>query len=79
MTDTKLVYLYQDLINFTADKIEKDNDPVMVAACLVKLGMSMYRTVLNEDDYFSMVDTIYEAKDRIMPLQALVPNNEVMH
>jgi hypothetical protein len=79
MTDPKLVYLYQDLLNYTADQIEKEANPIMMAACLVKLGMSMYRTALNEEDYFTMVDTIYEARDRIMPMFHVELDNEVIH
>ena len=29
MTDPKLVYLYQDLLNYTADQIEKEANPII--------------------------------------------------
>ena len=74
-----LVVVYQDLLNYVADQLDKKHSPLEVSACLVKLGLSMYRTMLPEDEYFAMVEHIYELRDKILPLTQLNTNEERLH
>jgi len=74
-----LVVVYQDLINHVGNQLDKKNNPLEVSACLVKLGLSMYRTMLSEDEYFKMVDRIYELRDKVLPLTQLKTNEETLH
>ena len=57
--------VYNLYINLTNDLIEQDEEPLMVAAILCTMGLSMYRTLLNEDDYDKIVECIGEFKDDI--------------
>ncbi len=40
----------------------QDYDPLELAAVLMVQSLSMYKTLMPEDDYLAMVDSIYESR-----------------
>lgn len=76
MTDEKLENLYQDYWAFHAQMIDKDNDPMEIAAILVAQAMSIYKTILDPEDYERMVDSISDSRDKV---QRLEPEQGLLH
>lgn len=50
------------------DVMLEEYDPMEIAAIMVVQGLSIYRTILSEEDYQKMVDSIYSQKDEVIPL-----------
>jgi hypothetical protein len=65
--DSGIEKLYQDYWAIHAEKLEK-HAPLEVAAVLLAQAMSMYKTVLDHDDYNKMVDDIGRMRDQIKTL-----------
>jgi len=51
--------LYKKYMSFNQILLE-DHDPLEVAAILTVQGLTFYRSIMNEEDYLKMVDSIYE-------------------
>jgi len=51
--------LYKKYMSFNQILLE-DYDPLEVAAILTVQGLTFYRSIMNEEDYLKMVDSIYE-------------------
>jgi hypothetical protein len=56
-SDSGLDDLYQEYWAIHGQKLN-DHNPLEVAAVLLAQAMTIYRTVLNEEDYNKMVDSI---------------------
>jgi hypothetical protein len=56
--------------------IDKDHSPIAIAAILVAQALSIYKTVLEEDEYNSIVDSISNSRDKVMKL---TPDMGVLH
>ena len=65
--DSGIEELYQDYWAIHAQKLEK-HDPLEIAAVLLAHAMTLYKTVLNHDDYNKMVDDIGQMRDQIKTL-----------
>jgi hypothetical protein len=63
MADT-MQTLYDDYLTFTNDQVGK-NDPLLVAAIMMAQSLSIYRSVLDDADYSSMVDTIISRRNEV--------------
>ena len=72
----QLENLYQDYWAFHASMIDKDHSPIAIAAILVAQALSIYKTVLEEDEYEQMVDSISNSRDKVMKL---TPDMGVVH
>lgn len=59
--------LYHKYLAFH-DVLLEEYDPMEIAAIMVVQGLSIYKTVLSEEDYQKMVDSIYMQKDDVIPL-----------
>ncbi len=64
----QLENLYQDYWTFHATMIDKDHSPLAIAAILMTQALSIYKTVLEEDEYNSIVDSISDKRDRVTKL-----------
>ena len=62
-----LEQLYQDYWLIHAQKLEY-HSPLEVAAVLMAQAMTLYKTVLDEDDYNLIVDDIGRKRDQIKVL-----------
>jgi hypothetical protein len=72
----QLENLYQDYWAFHASMIDKDHSPISIAAILVAQALSIYKTVLEEDEYEHMVDSISDSRDKVTKL---TPDMGVVH
>jgi hypothetical protein len=72
----QLENLYQDYWTFHATMIDKDHSPLAIAAILMTQALSIYKTVLEEDEYNSIVDSISDKRDRVTKL---TPDMGVLH
>jgi hypothetical protein len=72
----QLENLYQDYWAFHARMIDKDHSPIQIAAILVAQALSIYKTVLEEDEYEQMVDSISNSRDKVVKL---TPDMGVVH
>ena len=75
-TNEQLENLYQDYWAFHAEMIGKDHSPIEIAAILVAQALSIYKTVLEEDEYEQMVDSISNSRDKVVKL---TPDMGVVH
>jgi hypothetical protein len=64
----QLENLYQDYWAFHATMIGKDHSPLAIAAILMTQALSIYKTVLEEDEYNSIVDSISDKRDKVTKL-----------
>ena len=67
-SNDQLEDLYQDYWAFHASMIDKDHSPIAIAAILVAQALSIYKTVLEEDEYNSIVDSISDKRDKVTKL-----------
>jgi len=75
-TTDQLENLYQDYWAFHATMIDKDYSPIEIAAILVAQALSIYKTVLEEDEYEQMVDSISNSRGKVAKL---TPDMGVVH
>jgi hypothetical protein len=69
-TTDQLENLYQTYWAFHATMIDKDHSPIEIAAILVAQALSIYKTVLEEDEYERMVDSISDSRNKVTKLTA---------
>ena len=69
MDDKNIEDLYQDYWAIHAQMIDKGNSPIEIAAVLVAQAMSMYKTVLDADEYDKMVDSISNLRYNVKELK----------
>lgn len=65
--DNGVEELYQDYWMIHAQKLEK-YDPLEIAAVLLAHAMTLYKTVLNNNDYNKMIDDIGHMRDQVKSL-----------
>ncbi len=61
--------LYQDYWSIHAAMIDKGHTPLEIAAILVAQSMSIYKTILDPEDYDQMVDDISELRYNVQELK----------
>jgi hypothetical protein len=69
--------VYESYLRITIGLIESDHDPLMLAAVLSTIGLSIYRTMLNETDYDLMIDAIGSFKDQIKTFENSSPKGHL--
>lgn len=60
---------YDSIMKTVGELLGKDVDPLMVAAVISTIGFSLYRTMLDDDDYDEMVDAMSNLRDQIKTIQ----------
>jgi hypothetical protein len=68
MSDSKLEQIYFQAIALVDELLGKDARAVEIAPILVKTGLEIYKTILNEEEYQKIVDHIYDNRNEIQPL-----------
>lgn len=58
MTISNEEELYNKYMAFNQVMLE-NHDPIEIAAIMTVQALSFYRTVMSEDDYLKMIDSIY--------------------
>jgi len=63
-TDTQLQKLYDQYYEFT-DHMVVENNPLAVAGIMLAQSLSIYKTILSEQEYNQIVDSILIKKDQV--------------
>ena len=72
----QLENLYQEYWEFHGKMFDKEHGPLEIAAILVAQALTLYKTVLDEDEYQRMVDSISDNRDKVLKL---TPDMGVLH
>jgi hypothetical protein len=68
ISDENLEVLYQKFWDMTSKLIAEEFHPLEIAGILTAQAMSIYRTVLTDEEFESMIDNISESRDRVQKL-----------
>ena len=71
MRDTSLESAYTKGLMF-ADQMLSQHDPLEVAAVMSAIALSLYKTVLPEEDFYKIMDTISESR---YDIKSIKPSN----
>ena len=61
---SKMQTLYNNYLEFT-DLMIREHDAMEAAGIMMAISLSIYKTSMNENDYYRIVDSIVASKDRI--------------
>jgi len=64
MTDKDLERMYQEYLDFNGKQIEQ-YDTLSVAAVMMAQALSIYKTVLSEEDFDDIVDTMSDNREQV--------------
>jgi hypothetical protein len=67
-----LEIVYNEILIVMERLLKEDHDALAVAAVLASQAMGLYKTVLSDDDYDRMIDSIVDKKDYVLPYEARV-------
>lgn len=65
--DHKSWYLHRKVIDFADEMLDKKYDPLEVAAAQMVHAMRIYRTIMPEDQYDSMMKNVFETRKNVQP------------
>jgi hypothetical protein len=68
--DNSLEYVYNEVLMVMERLLKEDQNPLAIAAVLASQAMGLYKTVLSDKDYDSMIDSLVEKKDSVEPYEA---------
>lgn len=68
--NNNLEYVYTEVLMVMERLLKEEHDPLAVAAVLASQAMGLYKTVLSDEDYIRMIDSIVEKKDNVEPFEA---------
>ena len=57
-----------EIINYISCKLmDEGNSPELIAGILAACSLSIYKSILKDDDYQAMIDEISKSRDRVNP------------
>jgi hypothetical protein len=62
-----------DVVGRVTATLLEEHDPLALAAVLMVMGMRIYKTVLEPDEYEQIVDDVVSKRDRVMPIDTAGP------
>ena len=62
-----------DVVGRVTATLLEDHEPLALAAVLMVMGMRIYKTVLEPDEYVQIVDDVVGKRDRVKPIDTLGP------
>ena len=68
--DHNLEHIYNEVLMVIEKLLNEEHDPLAVAAVFASQAMGLYKTVLSDKDYNTMIDSIVDKKDKIQPFEA---------
>ena len=68
--DNNLEYVYNEVLMVMERLLKEDKDPLAIAAVLASQAMGIYKTVLSDEDYNTMIASLVEKKDEVEPYEA---------
>lgn len=63
--DNDFKVCYRKIIETVNSLSENNSEPLMIAAILTTTGLSLYKSLLDEDDYDKMLEVMIQFKDDI--------------
>jgi len=72
--DHKSWYLHQKVIDFSHNMENREYDPLEIAAAQMVHAMRIYRTIMPEDQYDSMMKNVFETRKKVQPFSPAVLN-----
>ena len=72
MNEDNITDVYSVVGRVTATLLE-DHDPLALAAVLMVMGMRIYKTVLDPDEYRQIVDDVVSKRDKVIPIDTMGP------
>jgi hypothetical protein len=71
-TNDKLDALYMNFLKFTDVMAEEYSAPA-IAGVMMAQAMTLYRSILSEEDYDSLIHNIYESRMKVQPFNISKP------
>ena len=62
-----------DVVGRVTATLLEEHDPLALAAVLMVMGMRIYKTVLDPEEYSQIVDDVVSRKDRVTPIDTMGP------
>jgi hypothetical protein len=72
MNNDKVTDVYDVVGRVTATLLE-EHDPLALAAVLMVMGMRIYKTVLDPEEYNQIIDDVVGRRDRVHPIDTMGP------
>jgi len=72
--DHKSWYLHQKVIDFADEMLDREYNPLEVAAAQMVNAMRIYRTIMPEDQYDKMIKNVFETRKNVQPFSPPVLN-----
>jgi hypothetical protein len=72
MNEENVTDVYSVVGRVTATLLE-DHDPLALAAVLMVMGMRIYKTVLDPEEYHQIIDDVVDKRDRVIPIDTMGP------
>lgn len=67
--DNSLEYVYNEVLLVMERLLKEDQNPLAIAAVLASQAMGLYKTVLSDNDYSSMIDSLVDKKNNVEPYE----------
>jgi DNA polymerase III delta subunit len=64
-----LEHVYGEILTVIERLLKEDQNPLAIAAVLTSQALGLYKTILSEDDYDTMIDSIVDKKDNVQPFE----------
>ncbi len=71
-SDQGMIELHNDIGQFIGEKLKQEHRPLSVAAILMTNSLRIYRTVLSDEDYESVVQMILDRRNEVDPYLPIV-------
>ena len=65
--DQAMAELHNEINQFIMNKLQDNHAPLSVAAALITNALRVYRTVLTDEDYQSVMEMIQERRNEVDP------------
>jgi len=67
--DNNLEYVYNEVLLVMERLLKEDQNPLAIAAVLASQALGLYKTVLSDKDYSTMVDSLVDKKNSVEPYE----------
>ena len=68
--ESNMEHIYNEVLIVMERLLKEDQNPLAIAAVLASQAMGLYKTVLSEKDYDTMINSIVDKKDSVQPFEA---------
>jgi len=62
--EDNVLEVYKETLSLI-DKLITDHDPLVIAGVMMAQSLSLYKSILTEEDFSSIVTSIMEKKDKV--------------